>query len=125
MKEAGGVSYHFACKKDIAAYQRIRPIPRLGNVDHILPQPDGRHWDGPRHVDPVVGRGVAFVFRPGSPDSGRMFSPKGLDPRADYRVSFEDTPETYTRAGRSRMENGLRVSLAEGFPSALVYLERK
>ena len=150
MKEAEGVSYHYqfrsymmgywalsadatkwprekteACRKDIAAYKRIRPILRGGNVYHILPQPDGWHWDGLQYVDPAAGRGVVFVFRPDSPDSGQVVFLKGLEAGADYRVSFEDTPETFNRAGRSLMEDGLRLSLAERFTSALVYLERK
>ena len=150
MKEAEGVSYHYqfrsymmgywalsadatkwppekieACKKDISAYKRIRPILRGGNVYHILPQPDGWHWDGLQYVDPATGRGVVFVFRPDSPDFAQVVSLEGLDPKADYRVSFEDTPETFTRGGKSLMEEGLRLNLAERFTSALVYLERK
>ena len=55
----------------------------------------------------------------------QVVSLEGLDPKADYRVSFEDTPETFTRGGKSLMEEGLRLNLAERFTSALVYLERK
>jgi hypothetical protein len=150
MKEAAGVSYHYqfrsymmgywalsvdttrwpadkveACKRDIAAYKKIRPILRNGNVYHILPQPDGWHWDGMEYFDPESGRGVVFVFRPDSPDSSQVISLKGLDPKAGYRVNFEDTSETFTRSGKELMESGLRISLAERQSSALVYLNRE
>ena len=150
MKEAEGVSYHYqfrsfmmgywslsadttkwppekveACKKDSAAYKKLRPIVRDGNVYHILPQPDGWHWDGLEYFDPATGQGVVFLFRPDSPDVSQVIHLKGLDPRADYRVSFEDTPETFTREGKSLMEEGLRVNLPGRYTSALVYLNRK
>jgi alpha-galactosidase len=149
MKEADGVSPHYqfrsfmmgywslsadttkwsadkieACRKDIAAYKRIRPILRNGNVYHILPRPDGRHWDGLEFYDPASGRGVAFVFRPDSPDSQQVIYLKGLEPNTRYRVSFEDTAEAFTRDGRALMNDGLGVTLAERFTSAVVYLSR-
>lgn len=150
MKEVEGVSYHYqfrsymmgywslsadttkwpaekveACKRDIAAYKRFRPILRDGNVYHILPRPDGWHWDGMEYYDPGSGRGVAFLFRPDSPDSNQVVFLKGLDPKASYRISFEDGPETFTRRGSSLMNEGLRVSLADRYTSALVYLDRQ
>ncbi|MEK7405609.1 MAG: alpha-galactosidase [Acidobacteriota bacterium] len=149
MKEAEGVSYHYqfrsymmgywslsadttrwpgekveACKKDIAAYKRIRSILRDGNVYHILPRPDGWHWDGMEYFDPVTGRGVVFVFRPDSPDRSHTLYLRGLDARASYRVTFEDTPEAFTRTGESLMGEGLRVNLDGRYTSAIAYLNR-
>ena len=150
MKEAEGVSHHYqfrsfmmgywslsadttkwtpekiaACKKDIAAYKRIRPILREGNVYHILPRPDGLHWDGIEYFDPASGRGVVFLFRPDSPDASQVIFLKGLDQAANYHVSFEDTPATLRRNGKSLMEEGLRVELSEPLTSAIVYLVRQ
>lgn len=149
MKEAEGVPYHYqfrsfmmgywslsvdttrwppdkieACRKDIAAYKRIRPLLRDGNVYHILPQPDGIHWDGMEYYDPATGRGVAFVFRPDSTESNQVIFLRGLDRTATYEVSFEDTPEKFSRSGAQLMEDGLRVTLPERFTAAIVYLAR-
>jgi hypothetical protein len=149
MKDVEGVSYHYqfrsfmmgywslsadttrwppekiaACKKDIAAYKRIRPILRAGNVYHILPPPDGIHWDGLEYYDPTAGRGVVFLFRPDSADASQTVFLRGLERSASYRVSFEDTPETFVRSGEQLMREGLRVELPERFTAALVYLNR-
>ena len=102
----------------------LRPILRDGNVYHILPQPDGWHWDGLEYYSPQAGQGVVFVFRPDSPDADQVVFLKGLEPGAAYRVSFEDSAETLVRQGRSLMDEGLRVNLAARYTSALVYLNR-
>jgi hypothetical protein len=149
MKEAEGVSPHYqfrsfmmgywslsvdttkwpaekvnACKKDIAAYKRIRPILRHGNVYHILPRPDGRLWDGLEFYDPDRGQGVVFAFRPDSADSQQVVFLRGLDPAARYRVTFEDSAEAFVREGRALMTEGLRIMLKERFTSAIVYVDR-
>jgi alpha-galactosidase len=150
MKEAEGVSWHYqfrsymmgwwslsadatkwpsgkleACRKDIAAYKRIRPILQAGNVYHILPQPDGIHWDGMQYYDPSTGRGVLFLFRPDSPDTAQVIFARGLEAAAAYRVAFEDSPETALHSGTELMREGLRIGLPERFTSAIVYVDRQ
>jgi alpha-galactosidase len=147
MADSQGVSYHYqfrsymmgywslsadatswppdkiaACKKDIAAYKKIRPILRDGDIYHILPQPDGLHWDGMEYYEPVSGRGVIFVFRADSPEPSQVLFPRGLDRNATYQVSFEDRPQSFLRTGKELMERGLPVTLSERFTAELVYL---
>ena len=35
-------------------------------MHHVLPRPDGKHWDGMFYWSPKLGKGSFFVFRPDS-----------------------------------------------------------
>ena len=44
----------------------IRPILQDVEVHHILPRPDGYHWDGMFYWSPSLKRGTLYIFRPDS-----------------------------------------------------------
>lgn len=113
-----------ACKKDIAAYKRNRPIIRDGNVYHVLPQPDGKHWDGLEYYHPQKGMGVFFVFRPDNNEPSKTVALKGLNAAAKYRVSFEDSKKSYISTGKNLMTHGVTIVLPQKYGSEIVYFKK-
>lgn len=95
--------------------EKVRPLIRNGSLYHILPRPDGIHWDGMMYSDPnseTTLKGAAFFFKP-SEEAGDSVTAKlrGLDPGVLYRVEFNDgSAETYTASGAALMEEGVTVS---------------
>jgi hypothetical protein len=50
-------------KKATAIYKSwIRPILRGVKVHHILPRPDGYHWDGMFYWSPDLKHGTLYIF---------------------------------------------------------------
>ncbi|MBB6670813.1 GH36 C-terminal domain-containing protein [Cohnella nanjingensis] len=68
-----------------------RPILRGADVYHVLPMPDGTHWDGMQFFNASMNKGSVLLFKP---NSGVGNSPtiylKGLDPNARYTLTFQD-----------------------------------
>lgn len=113
-----------ACREDVALYKDIRPILRDGDVYHVLPQADGKNWDGLEYYDPASGRGVLFVFRPDSGESVKTVKLRGLDRVAKYEVSFTDAGSKSIRTGAELMEKGIVVTLPERLGSEVVRVRR-
>jgi hypothetical protein len=102
----------------------IRPMLQDVEVHHILPRPDGYHWDGLFYWSPSLKHGMLYIFRPDSDMVNQNIALKGLDPAAKYKVRTEDhsTGEaTYT--GRELMASGLAIHLNARYGSDLVYVE--
>ena len=104
------------------------PVTRvMGDlVTMISERPDGQRWDGMQYADPKAGTGVLFAFRGKSDEESHVFTLKGLDPAARYRLTFEDAssqPATFT--GAELMQNGVTVKLAEKESSELVFILRQ
>jgi len=112
-------------KDCVAAYKaRLRPLIRSADLYHILPRPDGRHWDGIQYYDPAVGKGVTYLFKPAAEPSTETIRFKGLDARAQYRVTFEDGSHPPTvRSAAELMDQGLAVTLPSEERSELVFFE--
>ncbi len=102
----------------------IRPILQDAVVHHILPRPDGYHWDGMFYWSPSLRHGTLYIFRPNSDTPAQTILLKGLEPDVMYQVRAEDhsTPEK-TYSGQQLMSSGLRISLPAKLSSDLVYLE--
>ena len=102
----------------------IRPILQNVEVHHILPRPDGYHWDGMFYWSPSLRRGTLYVFRPNSDQESQCILLKGLSPAARYKVSAEDhsTAEA-TYSGEALMKAGLPIRLPASYASDLVYVE--
>lgn len=103
----------------------IRPMLQDVEVHHILPRPDGYHWDGLFYWSPSLKHGMLYIFRPDSETETRNILLKGLEPGTKYKVRTEDhsTAEaTYT--GQELMANGLAIRLPAKFSSDLVYVEQ-
>ena len=101
----------------------IRPILQDVEVHHILPRPDGYHWDGMFYWSPSLKRGTLYIFRPNSDTQAQIVALKGLEPDARYKVTAEDrSTKEAIYSGRELM-NGLAIRLPEKYTSDLVYLE--
>jgi hypothetical protein len=102
----------------------IRPILQDVEVHHILPRPDGLHWDGMFYWSPSLKRGTLYIFRPDSERTTEHIALKGLTAETKYKVSTEDhsTPEA-TYSGGELMSTGLTIQLPARYTSDLVFLE--
>jgi alpha-galactosidase len=112
-----------SARRHIALYKELRPLLRDGDVYHLLPQPNGRDWDGLQYYDPRRGQGVVFLFRPRSADARRRVRLAGLED-AEYEVHIERQPSRSRLPGRELRETGLEIVLPERFSSAIVHLRR-
>jgi len=102
----------------------IRPILADVEVHHILPRPDGLHWDGMFYWSPSLKRGTLYIFRPNNDQIAQRIRLKGLEPRARYRLRSEDGAlAEQTREGQDLMSAGLLLKLPEKFSSDLIYVE--
>lgn len=103
---------------------RIRPLIRSADLYHILPRPDGLHWDGIEYWDPAAGRGVVYLFKPGGGEASQAIPLRGLDPQASYRVTFADgTNPGLVATGAELAADGVSVALPAGEVSELIFLE--
>ena len=97
---------------------------RDAEVHHILPRPDGYHWDGMFYWSPGLKRGTLYIFRPNNDLAEQWVRLKGLEAAAQYRVRSQDgSVAEETRTGAGLMQNGLRVKLPGKYTSDLVFLE--
>jgi len=102
----------------------IRPMLADVEVHHILPRPDGLHWDGMFYWSPSLKHGTVYIFRPNNDQTAQRIRLKGLEPRAQYRLRSEDgSLAEQTRAGQDLMSAGLLLKLAEKYSSDLIYVE--
>jgi|GEM_PF-4027746 len=97
--------------------KRVRARVLDGKTLHLLePQPfqqldtiwDG--WDAIRSYHRAPDSEAVFAFRLGLVTDARVIPLHG--PKADsaHRVSFEDSPDTYTVTGRDRMSRGVSLT---------------
>ena len=112
-------------KRETEIYKSwIRPILQDAEVHHILPRPDGYHWDGMFYWSPSLRHGTLYIFRPNSDTPAQSVLLKGLEPNANYKVRTADhsTKETIY-SGQELMNRGLEIHLPRKYTSDLVYLE--
>lgn len=102
----------------------IRPILADVQVHHILPRPDGYHWDGMFYWNPSLKRGTLYIFRPNSDTAQQQVPLKGLAANAKYTVRSEDhSTQDRTYSGVELMKTGLPIQLRARYTSDLIYLE--
>lgn len=102
----------------------IRPILQDVQVHHILPRPDGLHWDGMFYWSPSLQRGTLYIFRPDAPEGRQIVKLKGLDPNRDYWAWSEDgSISPGVRSGAELMAEGLSLRLPRPYTSDLIYLQ--
>ncbi len=95
---------------------KIRPLVRDGELYHILPRPDGVHYDGVMYSDPDAKneiKGLIFLFKPSeTPGNTCHLKAEGLDPDVTYQLTFEDRPEqNRTATGAELMSTGFDVTI--------------
>jgi len=119
--------------EEIASTQRateiykswIRPILQDVEVHHILPRPDGFHWDGMFYWSPGLKRGTVYVFRPNNDQASQRIPLKGLAPEAQYRVRSEDgSVAEEISTGKDLMGGGIKIKLPSKYSSDLIYIEQ-
>jgi len=102
----------------------IRPILLDVQVHHILPRPDGFHWDGMFYWSPSLKRGTLYIFRPNSDQKTMLVPLSGLMPDAKYKLRTEDhSTHDATYSGEQLMNTGLTIALPGKYTSDLIYLE--
>lgn len=114
-----------AVKQATAIYKSwIRPMLRDVKVHHILPRPDGYHWDGMFYWSPALKHGTLYMFRPNNDQAEQRVRLQGLVAATRYRVRSQDgSVGEQTRTGAELMQNGLRIKLPGKYTSDLVFLE--
>jgi len=102
----------------------VRPMLQDVEVHHILPRPDGYHWDGMFYWSPSLKRGTLYIFRPNSDQKTMLVPLKGLVSETKYKLRTEDhsTPDA-TYSGAQLMDTGLTIQLPGKYTSDLVYIE--
>ncbi len=115
-----------AAKRQFVIYKTwLRPLIVSGDLFHVSNRPDGVNWDGMEYYLSGTGRGVLFAFRGTSDETEHLFRCKGLEPTAQYRVTYEDRSGVpLVRTGAELMNAGIGVRLAAPQTSELIYLER-
>lgn len=113
-----------SAKRAVAIYKEwIRPLLRDVKVHHILPRPDGMHWDGMFYWSASHRRGMIFIFRPDASEEQQTVKLKGLDAGQRYRLWCEDgSVEPGVRTGAELMSAGLSICLRECYTSDLIYV---
>jgi len=104
--------------------QWVRPLLRDAQVHHILPRPDGKHWDGMFYWSPSLSRGTLYIFRPDAPEPDRTVRLKGLEPAGNYWLWSEDgSVEAEETTGAAMMQDGVDVHLPSRYASDLIYIQ--
>jgi len=106
-------------KQVVAEVKMLRPL-YLGDYYALTPvNVDPRVWCAWQFNRPELGRGFAMFFRrPKSPNPNIEVSLHGLDPGAEYEMTFVDRAETRRLTGENLAK--LRVEIVEAPGSALV-----
>ena len=117
---------HDLAKRQFTIYKtKLRPLINRADLYHVSDRPDGIRWDGIEYFDPKSQAGVLFAFRGKTDEPRHVFRLRGLDPDANYELSYEDrsAPPVVVR-GAELSADGLAVSLNEPESSEAVYIRR-
>lgn len=99
----------------------IRPILNDCEVHHILPRPDGVHWDGLFYWSPSLKRGTVYIFRPNNDQIAQRVRLKGLQANARYQIRSEDGSVAQgVLTGADLMTQGLEIRLPHKYSSDLI-----
>lgn len=102
----------------------VGPMLPDAQVHHILPRPDGYHWDGMFYWSPSLKHGTLYIFRPDSDRKAMVVPLKGLAPNTKYKIGTEDhSTREGTYSGTELMNTGLQIKLPGKYTSDLIYLE--
>jgi alpha-galactosidase len=109
-------------QSEIQVYKRIRPFIRSGKVFHVTPaaQPDAT--DALQSYDPLSDSAITIVCKAGG-SSADPIQLRGLDPMANYQVSFENDPNALIMTGAQIMVGGVNVNLPGAQAAEIVYVQ--
>lgn len=102
----------------------IRPILQDVKVHHVLPRPDGIHWDGMFYWSPKLKKGTLYIFRPKSDVAQQTVKLKGLDRDGRYWVWSQDGAiSSGIQSGADLMTVGLTIALPGHYTSDLILVQ--
>ena len=105
----------------------MKPLIRYGDLYHILPRPDGIHWDGLEYIDADSEneiKGLVMLWKPTNEEgSEKTIKLRGLEAETMYQLTFEDRPEqNCTKTGAELMETGLTVTIEGESGSEMIWI---
>jgi alpha-galactosidase len=107
--------------------QFIRPILPDAKVYHhtpILPLYAASPWCVLEYAAPDRRREVAGIFRLTAPDaSAYRYRPRGLRPGGRYRVTFDNTGESFEVSGLELQRDGIEIRLESPLTSEILLVE--
>jgi alpha-galactosidase len=109
---------------EIGIYKRLRESYPYARVYHLTQRPDDARIDAIQAHDERDGSGFVFVSRPLAPVTSYRLRPRGLDPDAEYDVSFQNAGRTVQISGSRLMTDGVLVNLPEARTAEIVYYSR-
>jgi hypothetical protein len=108
---------------EIRAFKKIRATVRDGKVFHLSARPRLTTTDAMQSYNSATDSGVAVVTRDGSDADHYILLPRGLNPMADYRVSFQDDKSVLVLSGEQLMRSGVQVRLPGETSSEIVFVD--
>jgi hypothetical protein len=106
----------------------MRPLIRNGNLYHILPRPDGVHWDGLQYVDLESENeimGMVLLWKPSNEEGPqKTVKLRGLEADASYQLTFEDRKEQNAVYTGAQLMEGLTVTIEGDFGSEMIWISR-
>jgi hypothetical protein len=107
---------------------KVRPILRGADVYHILPQCDGKNWDGMQFFNPNLNKGAVFLFKPSASavdGDSKVVKLKGLEKNVSYTLTFQDRTSLNTAmTGEQLMRDGIPVrDMTGSFASEIIWID--
>lgn len=105
----------------------MKPLIKYGDLYHILPRPDGIHWDGLEYIDTDSEneiKGMILLWKPTDTEGAeKTVLLRGLDEETEYELNFEDRPEQSCRkSGAELMSKGLTVRIEDQSGSEMIWI---
>ncbi|MBE6636846.1 MAG: hypothetical protein E7618_03465 [Ruminococcaceae bacterium] len=107
--------------------QKMKPLIKYGDLYHILPRPDGIHWDGLQYIDADTDReikGLVMLWKPTDTEGAqKTVFLRGLKEDTLYELTFEDRPaQNCRKTGYDLMKNGLGVTIEGESGSEMIWI---
>ncbi len=107
--------------------KKMKPLIRYADLYHILPRPDGIHWDGLEYIDADSEneiKGLVMLWKPTNEEGPeKTIKLRGLEAETVYQLTFEDRPEqNCQKTGADLMENGLTVVIEGESGSEMIWI---
>ena len=107
---------------EIEVYKRMRSSISSGKVYHVTAAAQPDSTDALQSYDAATGSSIAIVCKSGgsATDPIRL---RGLNPAANYQVTFQDNMSVLMMTGAQIMDGGISVSLPGSQSAEIVYVQ--
>lgn len=114
---------HQAAKEEFRRYkENLRPFIASGNLYHLTPRPNGKHWEAYQYNMPKTGEVAVYVFRQGDEET-QSVRLKNLNPRGVYTIHAADgSVSVPSMTGRRIMDSGLTLKITDAQGSDVLVL---